>query len=120
MRDFREGEGSDKYRHQCMVRHVLKMREKDRNEALVFLARWDEKHPGSILSRDVKTQWARGNRGVHGTWFDDPTPVAPVAEHILQDGQGENPDQRRRPGVQKAGSARSDGAKGKQVSLFQD
>ena len=29
---------------------------------------WNELHPGSILERDVRDQWSKGNRGKDGDW----------------------------------------------------
>ena len=60
-----EGEGADQERL------------KDRNAAHRFLngytddkkrKGWNEMHPTSILDRDVKAQWALGNRGGDKEW----------------------------------------------------
>ena len=65
---FKEGDGDDEHRHRCLVRHVIKLRIKDKNSAHSFLALWNDNHPTSILERDVKQQWAAGNRGDSGVW----------------------------------------------------
>ena len=67
---FKEGEGDDAFRHQCLVRHVLSMRVNDRGAAWKFVRSWNEKHPDSCLQNDVVNQWERGNRGVNGDWRD--------------------------------------------------
>jgi hypothetical protein len=59
---------SEEFKHQCLVRHAIKVRIKDRNEGYAFLRRWQEKHPTSTLEQDVKKQWRLGNRGVHMDW----------------------------------------------------
>jgi len=74
-------EEQEKFRHQCLVRWLLKLRAVDRNEAHRWLngytkengrwvAGWNQRHPGSSLEADAKDQWAKGNRGVHGDWRD--------------------------------------------------
>jgi len=63
-----EGEGEDEHRHRCLVRHVLKWRMTDRDAAHKFLASWGRRYPTSPLERDVKSQWAKGNRGAWGDW----------------------------------------------------
>ena len=75
---FNEGQGDDEFRHQCLVRQVLRWRVTDRDLAHQFLngwtkngkwvAGWNERHPKSILERDVREQWKRGNRGENGDW----------------------------------------------------
>ena len=59
---------SEEYRHQCLVRYVIKMRRTDRKAALAFLNRWEQKHNNTKLEDDVRIQWSRGNRGVHNDW----------------------------------------------------
>ena len=74
-----EGVGADEYRHQCLVRHVINMRLKDRNAAHRFLnghtdalkkyhRGWNEMHNGSRLDKDVRDQWTLGNRAGAGEW----------------------------------------------------
>lgn len=74
-----EGEGDDEFRHRCLVRHVIKVRLKDRNAAHQWLngyrdgigklhKGWVELHPESRLVEDVKQQWSLGNRGEKGEW----------------------------------------------------
>lgn len=78
-RDWHEGEGDDEHRHRCLVRGIIKMRIQDRQKAHVWLnggvdgtgkrvKGWNELHPGSILERDIRNQWAKGNRGEDGDW----------------------------------------------------
>lgn len=74
-----EGEGEDEHRHRCLVRYVIEIRLKDRNDAHRFLfggrdgvgkshRGWNELHPKSRLEEDVKQQWKLGNRGTKGEW----------------------------------------------------
>lgn len=74
-----EGEGEDEFRHRCLVRAILKMRLQDRQKAHVWInggfnrvgksvKGWNEMHPGSILERDIRDQWDKGNRGSDGEW----------------------------------------------------
>jgi len=69
----------EKYKYRCLVREVIKMRIRDRDEAYKFLAGWvrpngswqkgwNELHPSSTLEQDIKQQWKLGNRGEHGDW----------------------------------------------------
>lgn len=59
---------SEEYRHQCLVRYVIRWRIKNRKEALKFLADWEKKHKDKRLEEDVRRQWFRGNRGKHNDW----------------------------------------------------
>jgi hypothetical protein len=59
---------SEEYRHQCLVRYVIRWRLKNRKEALKFLADWEKKHKDKRLDEDVRRQWFRGNRGKHNDW----------------------------------------------------
>jgi hypothetical protein len=59
---------SEEYRHQCLVRYVIRWRIKDRKEALKFLNDWEKKHKDKRLDEDVRRQWFRGNRGKHNDW----------------------------------------------------
>jgi hypothetical protein len=59
---------SDEYRHQCLVRYVIRWRIKDRKEALKFLNDWEKRHKDKRLDEDVRRQWFRGNRGKHNDW----------------------------------------------------
>jgi hypothetical protein len=63
---------SDEYRHQCLVRWLISMRIADRARAMQWLQEWQRRHPGSTLERDVRQQWALGNRGAKGDWRVDP------------------------------------------------
>ena len=65
--------------YECLVREVIRMRIRSRDEAYRFLhgwtkpdgkwqPGWNEKHPGSTLEADVKAQWRAGNRGEKGEW----------------------------------------------------
>ena len=78
-RVWNEGEGDDEYRHRCLVRGIIKMRVKDRQEAHVWLfggmgkdgkyfKGWNALHPDSRLIEDIKDQWSKGNRGTDGEW----------------------------------------------------
>jgi hypothetical protein len=59
---------SDEYRHQCLVRYVIRWRIKNRKEALKFLNDWEKRHKDKRLDEDVRRQWFRGNRGKHNDW----------------------------------------------------
>jgi hypothetical protein len=59
---------SEEYRHQCLVRYVIRWRLKNRTEALKFLNDWEKKHKDKRLEEDVRRQWFRGNRGKHNDW----------------------------------------------------
>ena len=58
---------SEEFRHQCLVRYIIKLRLKDRDKAMKFLQTW-EKNKGSRLRIDVMQQWKLGNRGDHMDW----------------------------------------------------
>ena len=53
---------------QCLVREVIRMRIKDRNQAHEFLRMWEKNHDDNQLRAVVKTQWNAGNRGEKGDW----------------------------------------------------
>lgn len=59
---------SEEYRHQCLVRHVIRWRIKNRGEALAFISRWMRKRPNDLLERDVYREWKLGNRGIYNDW----------------------------------------------------
>lgn len=59
---------SEEYRHQCLVRYVIRWRIKDRKEALKFLNDWEKKHKDKRLEEDVRKEWYYGNRGKHNDW----------------------------------------------------
>jgi hypothetical protein len=59
---------SEEYRHQCLVRYVIRWRIKDRKEALKFLNDWEKRRKDKRLEEDVRRQWFRGNRGKHNDW----------------------------------------------------
>ena len=63
LKEWKEGEGEDQSRHRHLVAWVIRMRLNDRDRAHKWMQGWNEKHPGSILERDVLDQWKRGNRG---------------------------------------------------------
>ena len=67
-KNWKEGEGEDQDRHRHLVRWVIRYRLMDRDRAHRWLEGWKEKHPGSILERDVIIQWKKGNRGNEGEW----------------------------------------------------
>lgn len=53
---------------QCLVRHVIKQRIKDRDAAYEFLRMWEDKHKSQKLRNEVAYQWKQGNRGEKGDW----------------------------------------------------
>ena len=76
---WEEGKGEDEFRHRCLVRAIIKMRVQDRQKAHDWLhggfdrngkhnKGWNALHTGSILERDIRDQWSKGNRGEHGEW----------------------------------------------------
>ena len=71
--------GEREHMHRCLVRHIIKMRIKDRDGAYRWLRGysdltgrwkkgWNELHPESNLEEDVRDQWSKGNRGNIGEW----------------------------------------------------
>ena len=71
--------GEREYMYRCLVRTVIQMRIKNRDSAYRWLngyvnssgryqKGWNELHPESNLEKDVREQWAKGNRGNHGEW----------------------------------------------------
>ncbi len=60
-------------RFRCEVRHVLRLRSRDRNSALEYLSAV-RKRRGDVaadkLEKDVRSQWSAGNRGVLGDWHE--------------------------------------------------
>lgn len=80
MNATQEGKGDDEHRHRCLVRWLIKERIRDRNAAIRFLEGysdingkfvkgWNQIHPKSIVDRDVRDQWSKGNRGNDGEWI---------------------------------------------------
>ena len=63
LKNWKEGQGDDQDRHRGLVRWVIRMRLADRDKAHRWLQGWNEKHPSSILEKDVTDQWKKGNRG---------------------------------------------------------
>lgn len=65
------------HRHQCEVRHILKMRTESQEAALAYLelvtARRG-KEAGQKLRDDCKRQWGLGNRGEWGSWMPSGSP----------------------------------------------
>jgi hypothetical protein len=62
---------SEEYRHQCEVRQVLRWRVESRDKAVGYLSLVRQKRSSDNagkLERDVKDQWAKGNRGDKGDW----------------------------------------------------
>ena len=59
---------SEEFRHQCLVRYIIKLRLKDREKALKFLNNWEASKKGTKLREDVMYQWRLGNRGEHMDW----------------------------------------------------
>ena len=53
---------------QCLVREVIRMRIKDRNQAHEFLRMWEKNHDDYELRAVVTDQWQLGNRGEKGEW----------------------------------------------------
>lgn len=64
-------DNSEEHRHRCEVRQVLQWRAEDRSKALEYLSNV-RKRRGDVaadkLEKDVRKQWAAGNRGVWGDW----------------------------------------------------
>lgn len=68
----------DEYRHQCLVRWIIRKRLEDKDAAYRFLHGyqengkhkngWNDLHPESTLERDSIDQWNLGNRGKDGEW----------------------------------------------------
>lgn len=68
----------DEYRHQCLVRWLLRKRVEDKDAAHRWLhgymkngkhqKGWNDLHPESTLERDSIDQWNLGNRGHDGDW----------------------------------------------------
>jgi hypothetical protein len=69
----------ERYKYECLVREVIQMRIRSRDEAHKFLfgwtkpdgkwqSGWNQLHPNSKLEADVREQWKLGNRGQHGDW----------------------------------------------------
>jgi len=67
------------HKHRCLVRYVIQWRLKDRdaahrwlrgytNPAGGWVKGWSEKHKGSTLEADIKSQWKLGNRGEYDEW----------------------------------------------------
>ena len=63
----------------CLVRWVIKKRLQNRDGAHYWLRGeydhlgkwkkgWNDLHPDSSLEKDVREQWAKGNRGNEGEW----------------------------------------------------
>jgi hypothetical protein len=74
-----KSEEEERYKYQCLVRHVIKMRIHNRDGAYKWLngytdsygkykKGWNELHPDSTLEKDVRAEWALGNRGEFGNW----------------------------------------------------
>jgi len=74
-----EAIGEREYMYRCLVRHVIKMRIKDRDGVYRWLngyvdstrrwkKGWNDLHPESNLEKDVRDQWNKGNRGEHHDW----------------------------------------------------
>lgn len=65
---------SEEYRHQCEVRALLRWRcELGKSFVLDFLSKVEKKR-GQVaamqLEKDVRDQWALGNRGQHDQWLE--------------------------------------------------
>lgn len=63
---------SEEFRHQCEVRHFLRIRLESGREAVTSSLASIEKRRGqqcaAALLRDIMSQWTRGNRGKQGDW----------------------------------------------------
>ena len=57
-----------KDKHQCLVRWVIAKRVENRDAALSFLVKWEEKHKDS-LRQDVTDQWNKGSKGRDDEWY---------------------------------------------------
>ena len=51
------------------MRWVIAKRVQNRDAALSFLVKWEDKHKDKILRRDVTDQWNKGNRGRDDEWY---------------------------------------------------
>ena len=59
---------TQEFRHQCEVRHVLKLRMLGRQPMLDYFAEVKKKRSTDDLEKDAREQWNKGNRGVHEDW----------------------------------------------------
>ena len=59
---------TEEFRHQCEVRHVLKLRMLGRQPMLDYFEEVKKCRSTDKLEKDAREQWNKGNRGVHGEW----------------------------------------------------
>lgn len=59
---------SEEYRHQCEVRHVLKLRMLGRQPMLDYLAEVKKWRSTDKLEKDAREQWNKGNRANERDW----------------------------------------------------
>ena len=58
-------------RHQCEIRHVLRLRFENRDRALAYLDLVEKKRgkeAADAIRNDARQQWDRGSRGELGKW----------------------------------------------------
>ncbi len=64
-------DNSEEHRHRCEVRQVLEWGAEDRSKALEYLSNVRKRRndvAADKLEKDVRAQWALGNRGLEGDW----------------------------------------------------
>jgi len=66
---------SEEHRHQCEVRHFLRMRRDDGREAVTrqlnYIGQKRGEKAAATLLNDIREQWERGNRGQQGDWRNE-------------------------------------------------
>ena len=63
---------TEKFRHECEVRHLLNLRTADTDAAYLYLTKVPAKRgiaSASKLLEDSRRQWKWGNRGDRGMWL---------------------------------------------------
>ena len=63
---------TEKFRHECEVRHLLNLRTADTDAAYLYLTKVQSKRgiaSASKLLEDSRRQWKWGNRGDRGMWL---------------------------------------------------
>jgi len=63
---------TEKFRHECEVRHLLTLRTADTDAAYLYLTKVQTKRGAASASKlleDSRRQWKWGNRGDRGMWL---------------------------------------------------
>lgn len=63
---------TEKFRHECEVRHLLKLRTTNTDAAYLYLTKVQTKRGAASASKlleDSKRQWKWGSRGDRGIWL---------------------------------------------------